>query len=580
MKKKILSVVLVVAFLLSITCINALGDSQTKITQVKVNELEYPTVGKPLDINFTIPADETSYFISESQSAPTWYIYDNNIEKFQKIDNDTNVKYGELYKAVFYLFRSNSNYIFDKQENNVALWLNGGNDPKVVAAKTYVEQEDTLRVEVTFIGNMVYDAAKNWIGLDVNRETPYWPIAGETPWTDSVITNYNTDENPNQKDFNITTEWFKKEDTSTPLTNDYQFEAGYEYLLRITLNASRAAVFATGDLEPLVYITNDNTIGETISATESKMVVDFPFTVYGGVDQVSIEGIKMPVVDEAPQKDGFTFSGAGVSVEYFGWEYNDGSDELFHELAEDAFKNDNTYRLKLKLTPKTNFTLNIQKDDIDLNCGEITDLARNNEDGSIIISIDFKTEKQLADTVAAYITVPQDSQFPNYNPTLPVDAGYIVGSKTDGYTLNGVYWFNITNEEPMQPNVNYFESGKEYSVTIDIVPTTVVFPENAEDITATINGQKAECIYNEYGVLTITYTYVATQEISGKIGDVNNDGNINAKDALIVLKIAVNKYTPSNNEDFYADVNRDGYINAKDALEILKYAVNKPSCIA
>ncbi len=61
-------------------------------------------------------------------------------------------------------------------------------------------------------------------------------------------------------------------------------------------------------------------------------------------------------------------------------------------------------------------------------------------------------------------------------------------------------------------------------------------------------------------------------------GDVNNDGNVNAKDALLVLRIAVNKYIPNETEKQRADVNRDANINAKDALEILKKAVGKPAC--
>lgn len=64
-----------------------------------------------------------------------------------------------------------------------------------------------------------------------------------------------------------------------------------------------------------------------------------------------------------------------------------------------------------------------------------------------------------------------------------------------------------------------------------------------------------------------------------KMGDVNNDGKIDAKDALIVLKISVGKYTANDVEKTAADVNQDQKIDAKDALEILKYAVKKPSAL-
>ncbi len=64
-----------------------------------------------------------------------------------------------------------------------------------------------------------------------------------------------------------------------------------------------------------------------------------------------------------------------------------------------------------------------------------------------------------------------------------------------------------------------------------------------------------------------------------KLGDLNDDQDINAKDALVVLKISVNKHTPTDDQKVAADVNKDENINAKDALEILKYSVNKPSCL-
>ncbi len=66
---------------------------------------------------------------------------------------------------------------------------------------------------------------------------------------------------------------------------------------------------------------------------------------------------------------------------------------------------------------------------------------------------------------------------------------------------------------------------------------------------------------------------------TAKIGDVNGDTKIDAKDALVALKIAVNKYEATEDELVIADVNKDNEVNAKDALEMLKYAVGKPSCI-
>lgn len=62
------------------------------------------------------------------------------------------------------------------------------------------------------------------------------------------------------------------------------------------------------------------------------------------------------------------------------------------------------------------------------------------------------------------------------------------------------------------------------------------------------------------------------------LGDLNDDTKIDANDALIVLKMAVDKLTPTPAQKLAADVNQDGSCNAGDALEILKKAVGRPAC--
>ena len=60
-----------------------------------------------------------------------------------------------------------------------------------------------------------------------------------------------------------------------------------------------------------------------------------------------------------------------------------------------------------------------------------------------------------------------------------------------------------------------------------------------------------------------------------RLGDVNQDEKIDAKDALLVLKYAVGKTVLTDHQIQAAEVTGDGKIDAKDALEILKYAVAK-----
>lgn len=59
-------------------------------------------------------------------------------------------------------------------------------------------------------------------------------------------------------------------------------------------------------------------------------------------------------------------------------------------------------------------------------------------------------------------------------------------------------------------------------------------------------------------------------------GDVNGDGNINAKDATLILRYSVGKLTEDQKfDEVAANVNADDRVNAKDATLILRYSVNK-----
>lgn len=58
-------------------------------------------------------------------------------------------------------------------------------------------------------------------------------------------------------------------------------------------------------------------------------------------------------------------------------------------------------------------------------------------------------------------------------------------------------------------------------------------------------------------------------------GDVDADSKIDANDALVVLKSAVNKVVLTDDAALRADVNLDDKIDANDALDILKFAVGR-----
>lgn len=69
-----------------------------------------------------------------------------------------------------------------------------------------------------------------------------------------------------------------------------------------------------------------------------------------------------------------------------------------------------------------------------------------------------------------------------------------------------------------------------------------------------------------------TDTPIPTEPGLYTLGDVDNNGNVDAADALLVLKYAAKLENPDIIAKLSADVTKDGNVDATDALNILKYA--------
>ena len=85
-----------------------------------------------------------------------------------------------------------------------------------------------------------------------------------------------------------------------------------------------------------------------------------------------------------------------------------------------------------------------------------------------------------------------------------------------------------------------------------------------------INLKNLETFYAYYALVN-GYGYVPPYTA----GDVDENGEVSATDALMVLKAVVGKVALTNAQFYAADVNEDGNITAKDALYILQYVVGK-----
>ena len=76
----------------------------------------------------------------------------------------------------------------------------------------------------------------------------------------------------------------------------------------------------------------------------------------------------------------------------------------------------------------------------------------------------------------------------------------------------------------------------------------------------------------------IIYTFknvTANHAISvtfGRNGDINGDDAVNARDAILALRIAAGLVEPSEQQKRSADMNGDGEVRANDAISILRKA--------
>lgn len=108
--------------------------------------------------------------------------------------------------------------------------------------------------------------------------------------------------------------------------------------------------------------------------------------------------------------------------------------------------------------------------------------------------------------------------------------------------------------------------------TVDISPSCITEPADLSEAFA--NSDKAQVTIYPIGDQKAIYTYDIV--CFDGLGDVNNNGYIDASDASAVLSAyaslaAIKNYTITDEFQRTADVNMDGIIDAKDASFILSY---------
>ena len=121
---------------------------------------------------------------------------------------------------------------------------------------------------------------------------------------------------------------------------------------------------------------------------------------------------------------------------------------------------------------------------------------------------------------------------------------------------------NITDKAALNISFKQIHAGK-FANLYKIVDEKLIFVDNVK---IDENGEANGLSVHKSGEYVIMLN-----ELSDRPGDMDNDGILNAKDALAVLKHVVGSINGAN--PLVADINGDGVINAYDALAVLKMAV-------
>ena len=118
---------------------------------------------------------------------------------------------------------------------------------------------------------------------------------------------------------------------------------------------------------------------------------------------------------------------------------------------------------------------------------------------------------------------------------------------------------------PTESNLQYIDQVtiQENQATFNIIPRAMT-DGATYNVYVSTNG--------ENGSLTKVASFQYGTKPPYTLGDVNNDGEIDPKDAVLVLRYSAELTPLGEDQQKAANVNGDAFIDAKDAVKILRYS--------
>lgn len=162
-------------------------------------------------------------------------------------------------------------------------------------------------------------------------------------------------------------------------------------------------------------------------------------------------------------------------------------------------------------------------------------------------------------TEVATPTTQDDKQV--YADAVRLEVKYTAAEANKQYV---VLVLNDGNTVPTESNVAYIDQNG--TATFDVYPGTL---ENGKTYDVYLSSNADSGIQGATKVLTFSY-YAAY-----KLGDVDEDGDIDTFDAMAVINHVLEKTELTGNKLLAADVDGNSEINTFDAMKIVNYALEK-----
>ncbi len=507
MNKRIVSIFICLMLLLGLVPASAFAAHTTEITEVKINGLDHPIQGQVLDTTFSIPTG-VPYTIDPENPNVVWY--DQGTTGFKSAGSGTELVEGTKAQAGHYYvarvnrrdlqsagksdnggyFSSNVNITHDKYPDRT--W----DIRKQLSNDTYL-----LKAFFYFKCDNYY---KDNIFISIDKQEPLTIYAGETPWKSSEFTGYD------KNDFTLTANWYKGTQIvpKNKISEDTQFVHGQVYTLALTLNSE--AKYKNGWFADtaVMWLNGEAMDNESFSATQ--VIQKLQFTAKTIINEAGVEGIQPIEAGGTPQISGFTGS-PGTDVMYLGWTDKQGNP------FNDNFEANTEYRLKLAMSPQSDYILDLSTSSTYANYGNVANISEDGYGGyTVVVSMNAGSGAlKDIDTVALNITAPKEGNMPSYG--VSDGNGYHVAEQNNPPYYFGVAWYDITGGSIGLNDTDEFKAGHSYLVQISLNPDAgnAFTVNNVGDSTviATVNGNKATVAGGKTNII-VTYQFPALPESS------------------------------------------------------------------